>query len=305
MSTPGTLSAQPSAARGAADNKVLVIGPKFAGKTCIFDVFAGKPFTATYRPSTAVDFHKLKVNMADGAEPVVLKVWEACGQDRLVNTLAPHFYRLAGYCLVVADVLSVLQGADDAATQQLGDEAKGQRLVKMLSNPSHPRVADPTKAFASAIQWKNKAKQQVPGIPCLLLINKVDLLPTKKKAVQAAGDLPPGVSAEAAAGMTDRDLDVLAQMPFTHDALAAMCEVEGFVGYQFTSAKTGQGIEPSLHKAAAFFCGGAADPRSGRGSVDTGGQPPTAVTFGKVQPVGSLAKPPAEKKKQAQCAMCS
>lgn len=280
------------------DNKVIVIGPRFAGKTCIFDVLGGKEFNPLYKPSTQVDFHKLKVNLEDGQEPVVLRVWEACGQDKLVHYLAAQFFRLAGYCIVVADILSVLQGASDESSLPTDLEQRGQKLMKMLNNPNHPRISDPSKAFAVAIQWKNKAKQQVPGIPCLLMINKIDLLPKRKVSSQ---NIATGIPESDLQQMTEVDLETLSQLPFTHADLCAMCEREGFVGYTFSSAKTGHGIQTTIQKAALHF-----QPLCGVGPTDlTTRNPNGVVSFPRVELAGNLNQHKAQQQtSKTTCQQC-
>lgn len=126
--------------------KVIVVGNAAVGKTscikrCVYDIFYDE-----YKGTIGVDFAFKVIHRSDGTQ-VRLQFWDIAGQERYGN-LTHAYYKDSYGAFVVTDV-----------------------STRPLSS-----------ALADVAQWKNDIDKKVQfltsneSLPCILLLNKADLL---------------------------------------------------------------------------------------------------------------------------------
>ncbi len=162
-------------------HKVVFVGESGTGKTCIIRQYVSGIFQAADKATIGVDF-ALKVipPTTAGGRSITLQVWDVAGQERY-GQMTQVYYRGAVGAMCVVDA-------------------------------SRPET------FEAAILWKQDLDSKVflPGtaanIPCLLLINKVDLC----------------------------------EPPKSKDEIEAYCSRHGFCGYFACSAKDNTNISEAF-----------------------------------------------------------
>ena len=162
-------------------HKVVFIGESGTGKTCIIRQYVHAIFQAADKATIGVDF-ALKVipPATPGGRSTTLQIWDVAGQERY-GQMTQVYYRGAVGAVCVVDA---------------------------------PRP----ETFEAAVHWKSDLDSRVflPGtttnIPCILMINKIDL----------------------------------AQCHMSKEEVAAYCQRFNFVASFETSAKTNVGISEGI-----------------------------------------------------------
>ena len=162
-------------------HKILVVGEGNTGKTCLIRRYVHNIFQSTNKATIGVDF-ALKV-LNQNNRSITLQIWDIAGQERY-GQMTRVYYQAAVGAMVVCDA-------------------------------SRPDTMD------LAIKWKQDLDSKVflgntgRTIPCVLLVNKVDLLEGGK------------------CGKSKDEMD-------------AFCREHGFVGWFETSAKQDMNVGTSF-----------------------------------------------------------
>lgn len=160
--------------------KIIVVGDIAVGKTSLIKRYVHNIFTENYKSTIGVDF-ALKVLNIDNKN-VRIQLWDIAGQERFGN-MTRVYYKEAVGAVVVYDV-----------TRE--------------------------STLTSATKWKTDidTKLTIPGsdlpIPCILIGNKIDILPKSN--------------------------------PTLNETMDTYCKDEGYAAWFRTSAKTNIGIEPAI-----------------------------------------------------------
>jgi small GTP-binding protein len=170
--------------------KIIVVGDATVGKTSLIRRFANDTFSDAYKATVGVDFAFKAVPMK-GRGIVKLQLWDIAGQERF-QSMTRVFYQSALAAVIVCNASNVRL----AAIERWKTDIDSKVFIASTGRP----------------------------IPCILVANKLDLVPTQE----------------------ERDR-IEAQ-------LQAFAVEQGFVGLQLTSAKAGVGVkEAFLRSVDAVF----------------------------------------------------
>lgn len=119
--------------------KLIVVGPPFAGKTCMVNKFCYNKFTNEYKATLGCDFSfmKTKVKGPDGVpSKVKVQFWDIGGQE-LNAELTRVFYKGAAGCIIVGDLTNNNTANDiklwyDAVKKIPNAEETGKKIVTTL-----------------------------------------------------------------------------------------------------------------------------------------------------------------------------
>merc|ERR1712137_53765 len=81
--------------------KILLVGPRCAGKKSIAHRYTENKFSETYKCTIGMDFLQKRVHWEKNID-VVLQLWDIGGQLQFTN-MTTHYYRGAHGCIVVFD----------------------------------------------------------------------------------------------------------------------------------------------------------------------------------------------------------
>ena len=126
--------------------KIIVVGEMGTGKTSLIRQYVHGAFSEFYKSTIGVDFAHKKIDLESG-DVVDLQLWDISGQERFASVT--HMYY---------------------------NEAVAAMVVFDLSAPATLNVA---KIWKKDIDEKVVTSEEKP-IPCLLVGNKVDLMPDEK-----------------------------------------------------------------------------------------------------------------------------
>ncbi|XP_071737876.1 ras-related protein RAB1BV-like isoform X4 [Rutidosis leptorrhynchoides] len=100
------MAAPPARARADYDYiiKLLLIGDRGAGKSCLLSRFSDRSFTTSFIPTIGIDFKTRTIEL-DGKR-IKLQIWDTAGQERF-RTITTSYYRGAMGILLVYDVTDV------------------------------------------------------------------------------------------------------------------------------------------------------------------------------------------------------
>lgn len=199
--------------------KILVVGEPGVGKTSLIQSYCYGQFSTQYKATIGVDFAAKVVRINDKLT-IHLQFWDLAGQDRLTQQLTVY-YRGAAGAICVSDVTR--------------EETKKR-----------------------AFEWRDvvayhaqNSRQEITNVPCLLIVNKIDLLPK----ITIHGQTPESESPRFVIDLSDDhkkvtltgdDLttqDVRAALEIDYDNLARQA---GFDGGIAASAKDGVGIQDAV-----------------------------------------------------------
>lgn len=184
--------------------KLIVVGPSMAGKSSCIQKYVRNEFHPSYRPTIGVDFFLKEVvgyrheeSMGNRSQNIHIHMWDIAGQERF-GSMSRTFYREAVGAIIVADCTS-------------------------------------PKSLQEAIRWKKDidskvcipnadGDQDIP-VPCILFVNKDDLLP---RDANTSDEMEPMVSEEMVQHLNE------------------VCSEHGFLRWIFTSAMTGHNIEEGI-----------------------------------------------------------
>ncbi|EKG06607.1 small GTP-binding protein Rab11, putative,Rab11 GTPase, putative [Trypanosoma cruzi] len=185
--------------------KVLIIGEGGTGKTCLIRRYVHGIFLATNKATIGVDFALKDVVHAATNRNITLQLWDIAGQERY-GQMTRVYYQAAAGAIIVADI-------------------------------TRPETLD------LAVKWKQDVDSKVflgssgKSIPCILLINKVDLLPhgvlTASIAEDSTGHL--GFADERGIQKTKEEMN-------------AFCTEHGFEAWFVTSAKENKNVDVAFQK---------------------------------------------------------
>uniref|UniRef100_UPI00358DE7C8 ras-related protein Rab-33B n=1 Tax=Myxine glutinosa TaxID=7769 RepID=UPI00358DE7C8 len=82
--------------------KIIVIGEKNVGKTCLTFRFCGGGFPERTEATIGVDFRERSVEIE--GERIKLQLWDTAGQERFRRSMIPHYYRNVHAVVFVYDV---------------------------------------------------------------------------------------------------------------------------------------------------------------------------------------------------------
>ena len=117
--------------------KVLMIGESGTGKSALLARFVDGTFESNFISTIGVDF-KIHYMKTEGGKNIKIQVWDTAGQERF-RTITTSYYRGASGVLIVFDVTDEM-------------------------------------SFEKIRYWLNELKEHAtPGIPFLLVANKVDM----------------------------------------------------------------------------------------------------------------------------------
>ncbi|RNF13701.1 putative rab1 small GTP-binding protein [Trypanosoma conorhini] len=185
--------------------KVLIVGEGGTGKTCLIRRYVHSIFLATNKATIGVDFALKDIVHAASKRNLTLQLWDIAGQERY-GQMTRVYYQAAAGALVVADI-------------------------------TRPETLD------LAVKWKQDLDSKVflgasgKPIPCILLINKLDLLPNGVLAAAAAGDSN-GHCVSASEGGIQK----------TKEEMDAFCREHGFEAWFVTSAKENKNVDAAFQK---------------------------------------------------------
>ncbi|RNF00873.1 small GTP-binding protein [Trypanosoma rangeli] len=185
--------------------KVLVVGESGTGKTCLIRRYVHSIFLATNKATIGVDFALKDIVHAASNRNITLQLWDIAGQERY-GQMTRVYYQAAAGAVVVADI-------------------------------TRPETLD------LAVKWKldldSKVSLRASGkpIPCILLINKLDLLPNGVLAAAAAGDSGSHRAFASEGGIQK-----------TKEEMDEFCRSHGFEAWFVTSAKENKNVDAAFHK---------------------------------------------------------
>lgn len=124
--------------------KVVVVGEPGVGKTSLVHRYTKGEFTSDYKATIGVDFSAKDITWEDGSE-IQLHLWDLAGQER-INTQVNVYFRGAHGAICVVDATS------EKSREMI---TKWKELVEKKTT---------------------RANGQPYAPPCLLVVNKIDLL---------------------------------------------------------------------------------------------------------------------------------
>ncbi len=200
--------------------KVVILGPKFSGKTELLTYTrTGAPSGTGYRKTMGIDTAVCTLRH-EGTE-CRLSLWEAAGQDKDPTYLSRFLYTGAHAFVILLDV-NAFWTEDNQPYDSAVVEAKRNRGASQARS-----IAD---TFRTVVKWRAQAEAHAPGVRCVLGINKVDyLLP---RALWKP-DVPAAQVREA----------VLSQLPVMEAQLEEVCREHGFDRMVFLSGVKGIGVQ--------------------------------------------------------------
>jgi len=158
--------------------KLLVVGEAGCGKTSLVRRYVNRVFSDNYRVTVGVDFHLKTVEQQNG-DMVTLQLWDVAGVERYGQMMRVYFHGAVG-AIVVCD-------AQRPETLQLAGKWKEEIDSKVWLDEEGTRL------------------------PCLLLVNKIDL-----------GE------------------------EMSRETVQSFVEEHGFTAAHYVSAKTGEGVEEAF-----------------------------------------------------------
>jgi len=127
--------------------KVIVVGNGAVGKTSMINRFCRGGFGADYNKTIGVDFvERADYEVESIGETLTMHVWDTAGQEEY-DAVTSQYYRDADGCVLAFSTI---------------DEA----------------------SFKAVKKWKGKVEDHCPGVPMVIVQNKIDLL--SEAAVQQA-----------------------------------------------------------------------------------------------------------------------
>lgn len=184
--------------------KILVVGESSVGKTSLVQRYAHGDFSTTYKATIGVDFSTKVIEWKDGMH-ICLQFWDLAGQDRLNNQIK-IYYREAAGALCVCDV------------------TRPESREKVLL----------WKDLVKCNSTRRDGSHHEP--PCVLVVNKVDLLGSASFSKDAFAVSVPLAEIPVENPVEDQNFQ------FSQMAIRA-----GFHDGFGASAKTGLGISDAVY----------------------------------------------------------
>lgn len=137
-------SRPPAVSKPAAEFKLVLVGDGGVGKTSLAKRHVTGEFQSSYVPTLGVQVHRLRFNTNCGE--IVFNVWDTAGQEKF-GGLRDGYYMHADCCVVMFDVSSRI-------------------------------------TYQNVPKWVDDIRRTCPGIPIVLVGNKVDMADRQVKAQQ-------------------------------------------------------------------------------------------------------------------------
>lgn len=158
--------------------KLLVVGEAGCGKTSLVRRYVNRVFADNYRVTVGVDFHLKTIEQPNG-DRITLQLWDVAGVERYGQMMRVYFHGAVG-AVVICD-------AQRPETLQLAGKWKEEIDSKVWLDEGGTRL------------------------PCLLIVNKIDL-----------GE------------------------EVSRETVQSFVEEHGFTAAHYVSAKTGEGVEEAF-----------------------------------------------------------
>ncbi|KAH9598584.1 Small GTPase [Trypanosoma melophagium] len=186
--------------------KVLIIGEGGTGKTCLIRRYVHSIFLPTNKATIGVDFALKDILHPPTHRNITLQLWDIAGQERY-GQMTRVYYQAAAGAIVVADV-------------------------------TRPETLE------LAVKWKQDVDSKVflgasgKPIPCILLINKVDLLPNGM-LVTSVND----ANRDGNNNNNNNNNNSVGGIQKTKAEMDAFCSEHGFEAWFLTSAKENRNVD--------------------------------------------------------------